>query len=430
MLFDDRELSFLKGLVLLDENPDWELLARKFEMLQEARGFRIVPLRAYEEEGSIWLPLAVRATGIQHDRRHLSDRRRRADEDFDSTAWIRTFAGELEGWLGYPVEMVPIDLNTPSSDVLDAFDEISEIFRRGSIFEPPKPMPSAQDLMPATAASGDDPVSELDALIGLSDVKRQVHKITSLAAKTSKANLPCMHMVFRGNPGTGKTTVARLIGRIFGELGVIDDKDVFVEVGREDLIGKYVGSTAPKTHGVIKKAKGGILFIDEAYSLGLYGDKGYDYGDEALAVLVKEMEDSRDDFICIMAGYTEPMDKMLDLNPGLRDRIGFYIDFPDYSENELLAVFEKFAHDDGFELSEDAEGELAETLHDIVSHKDANFANGRLVRRIYERVRLNHMILADASDRTFVSEDLIETFADDDMSNLRRGRTSNSIGFM
>ena len=428
MLFDNREFSFLKGLVLLDDDPDWELLARKFETLQEARGFRVVPLRAYEEEGSIWLPLAVRANGIQHDRRRPPERR--VDKSYDSTAWIRTFAGELEEWLGYPVEMVPIDLNSPSQDVLDAFDEVSGSFRRGSIFEPPKPMPSAKELMPTAAGSENDPVSELDALIGLGDVKRQIHKITSLAAKTSKANLPCMHMVFRGNPGTGKTTVARLIGRIFGELGVIDDKDVFVEVGREGLVGRFVGSTAPKTHGVIKKAKGGILFIDEAYSLGLYGDKGFDFGDEALAVLVKEMEDSRDDFICIMAGYTEPMDKMLDLNPGLRDRIGFYIDFPDYSEGELLSVFEKFANDDGFELGEDAADELSEALYDIVSHKDENFANGRLVRRIYERVRLNHMTQADANDRTLVAEDLIETFADDDMSALRRGRTSSPIGFM
>jgi hypothetical protein len=162
---------------------------------------------------------------------------------------------------------------------------------------------------------------ELDRLVGLENVKRTVKEIVIFLRKRGKNAVPCLHMVFRGNPGTAKTTVARMIARIFYESG-ITEKNLLVETGRAGLIGGYVGQTALKTEKQINKSLGGVLFIDEAYSL-FTGDNR-DYGNEAVATLVKAMEDKRDKFICIMAGYTDEINSMIDMNPGLRDRVQFY----------------------------------------------------------------------------------------------------------
>ena len=161
---------------------------------------------------------------------------------------------------------------------------------------------------------------ELDALIGLDGVKTTVREIVTFLEKRGKAAVPCLHMAFLGNPGTGKTTVARIIAKIFAEAGLVE-KDLFVETQRGGMIGEYTGQTAPKTAKVIYSAMGGVLFIDEAYALVQRDDDGY--GHEAVSTLVKVMEDRRDKFVCILAGYPKEMNAMLDANPGLRDRIQF-----------------------------------------------------------------------------------------------------------
>ncbi|NTU89591.1 MAG: AAA family ATPase, partial [Actinobacteria bacterium] len=179
---------------------------------------------------------------------------------------------------------------------------------------------TTQDIRPSSekeCSKAADPFEELDSLVGLADAKRQIHEIAQLLAKRGKDSLPCLHMVFRGNPGTGKTTVARIIGDIFSEIGVISNKGKFIETDRVGLVGQYIGHTAVKTASCIESAQGGVLFIDEAYALGMYssdlgaGPEGVigrrDFGPEALSTLVKAMEDKRDGFICIMAGYTDLM---------------------------------------------------------------------------------------------------------------------------
>lgn len=267
---------------------------------------------------------------------------------------------------------------------------------------------------------------ELQCMVGLAEVKTRVNEIVTFLNRRGRGALPCLHMVFRGNPGTGKTTVARLIGRIFAESGILKQKDVFVEAERESLVGKYVGHTASKTAGKVREAMGGVLFIDEAYALGTYA-KGRDYGDEAISTLVKMMEDHRKDFICIMAGYTEEMDKMLNVNPGLRDRVQFYIDFPDYSEDELTEIFVRLCWQAGYELAEPPMELIREFFKQIIESKDERFSNARLVRKVFERVRVKQALREEGNN--IICDDINEVFAEKDMAAILENNKNICIGF-
>lgn len=269
-------------------------------------------------------------------------------------------------------------------------------------------------------------LEELDTLIGLDSVKKCVREIVSLLKNRGRSALPCLHMVFRGNPGTGKTTVARLIGKLFGEIGVIKDGEKFIETDRDGLVSQYLGGTAAKTASVVKDAIGGVLFIDEAYALAT--DAAYDYGHEAINTLVKRLEDSRKDFVCIMAGYTREMDQMLSSNPGLRDRIQFYIDFPDYSAEELVQIFHKYAESESYQLSVEAEETLWQMTEQIIRNKDENFSNARLVRKIFERTRMKQALRTN--DNIISAEDIQAVFVESDMhALLNSARTQRQIGF-
>ena len=267
---------------------------------------------------------------------------------------------------------------------------------------------------------------ELQNMVGLAEIKTRVNEIATFIKRRGKDALPCLHMVFRGNPGTGKTTVARLMGRIFAESGILKNNDVFVEADRESLVGKYVGHTAAKTAEKIREAMGGILFIDEAYSLGTY-EKGQDYGDEAISTLVKMMEDHRKDFVCIMAGYTAEMDRMLDVNPGLRDRIQFYIDFPDYNKDELTDIFIMLCVKAGYELAEDSVETMRIFFREIMDNKKEHFSNARLARKIFERVRVKQALREEGN--IIISDDIREVFAEKDMSAILKKYKSTCIGF-
>jgi len=260
--------------------------------------------------------------------------------------------------------------------------------------------------------------AELDSMIGLKEVKDRVHEIVTFLNRRGKDALPCLHMVFRGNPGTGKTTVARLIGKIFAEAGILNRSDVFVETDREGLVGVYVGQTAHKTADKIKDAMGGVLFIDEAYSLGIYKD-GVDYGQESISTLVKRMEDYRKDFVCIMAGYTDEMNKMLDINPGLRDRVQFYIDFPDYSADELLQIFCRQSNQEKYSITAAGKVVALSYFETIVRSKDEHFANARLARKIFERVRIKQSLRADSN--VISKSDIDSVFVEKDMAGLLGG---------
>ena len=269
-------------------------------------------------------------------------------------------------------------------------------------------------------------LEELDALIGLDSVKKCVREIVALLKNRGRSALPCLHMVFRGNPGTGKTTVARLVGKLFGEIGIIKDGEKFIETDRDGLVSQYLGGTAAKTASVVKDALGGVLFIDEAYAL--VSNAAYDYGHEAINTLVKRLEDSRRDFVCIMAGYTNEMNQMLSSNPGLRDRIQFYIDFPDYSAEELVQIYCKYAESEAYQLGADAKVTLRQMAEQIIRNKDENFSNARLIRKVFERTRMKQALRTN--DNMISAEDIQAVFAESDMRALLDSvQVQRRIGF-
>ena len=201
-------------------------------------------------------------------------------------------------------------------------------------------------------------IKELNSLIGMEEVKMQVEQIINfLKVNKERKNMPALHMVFTGNPGTGKTTVARVIGKFFGEMKILSDKEKFVEIHGRDLIAKFVGWTAGQTKEKVKEAEGGVLFIDEAYSLN--SDRRGCFEDEAIATLIKEMEDKRDKVCIIMAGYEKEMADLLMRNPGFESRIPFKIHFPDYTEDELYEIFAKMAKNERYKIGKNIKKPLA-----------------------------------------------------------------------
>ena len=230
---------------------------------------------------------------------------------------------------------------------------------------------------------------ELESLIGLKNVKKLVHEIRAfveIQRRRTRERLitqpMVLHLIFKGNPGTGKTTVARIIGKLFKELGVLQ-KGHLIEVERADLVGEYIGQTAQKTREEIKKALGGILFIDEAYSLARGGEK--DFGKEAIDSLVKGMEDHKDNLIIIMAGYKEEMENFLHTNPGLRSRFPIHIDFPDYQLNELLQIAKIMLSQRQYHMTEEAEEKLFNYIEKNVVLGHRYSGNARLVRNLIEK---------------------------------------------
>ncbi|HEX9338282.1 MAG TPA: AAA family ATPase, partial [Pseudonocardiaceae bacterium] len=233
-----------------------------------------------------------------------------------------------------------------------------------------------------------DLIAELDGMIGLAAVKQQVKSIAAeirVDARRRAAGMTVAprsrHLVFTGNPGTAKTTVARLIAQIYRELGVLSSGHL-VECGRADLVAEFIGQTGPKTRKLCERSFGGVLFVDEAYELAPRDDK--DYGAEAIAELLVQMENHRDDFVMIAAGYPADIDRFLDANSGLRSRFGTVIGFPDYTDEELAAIFVAMLHGQGYRLDD----ELAALLPAVTARIDRGkgFANGRSVRALVERL--------------------------------------------
>ena len=238
-------------------------------------------------------------------------------------------------------------------------------------------------------------LSDLNKLIGLESVKSKVNDLIAFQTvqmlrkkhglHTQKST---MHLAFMGNPGTGKTTVARIVGRIYKQIGLLS-KGHFVEVSRTDLIAGYQGQTALKVKKVIEEAKGGVLFIDEAYSI-TENDHSDSYGRECLTELTKALEDYRDDLVVIVAGYTEPMTHFFASNPGLKSRFNTFIEFPDYTAKELLEMFVKLCAENDYLLGDNVSDCIYAYLVQQITDKSENFANGRLVRNLYDDVTMNH----------------------------------------
>lgn len=232
-------------------------------------------------------------------------------------------------------------------------------------------------------------LAELNLLVGLDEVKGLVREVLAFVEIQNRRRQEglnteptVLHMIFKGNPGTGKTTVARILGKILHEMALLP-KGHLVEVERADLVGEYIGHTALKTREQVRKALGGILFIDEAYSLARGGEK--DFGKEAIDTLVKAMEDHKDQVILILAGYRLEMEYFLQTNPGLRSRFPIHIEFVDYTLDELLQIAELFIAERQYKLSPGAKAKLLRILQTRISRSEANFGNARLVRNILEK---------------------------------------------
>ncbi|WP_352408301.1 AAA family ATPase [Lawsonibacter hominis] len=233
-------------------------------------------------------------------------------------------------------------------------------------------------------------MAELDGLCGLDKVKADVKSLINLVKvrklrQEHELPIPPMslHLVFLGNPGTGKTTVARLLAKIYHAIGVLS-KGQLVEVDRSGLVAGFVGQTAIKTGEVIQKALGGVLFIDEAYALANQ-DAPNDFGKEAIETLLKGMEDHRADLIVIVAGYTELMGTFIHANPGLESRFNKYFYFEDYNGGQLMAIFQSMCAKNGYTLSDEAEEYAGTYFRELYEERDENFGNARDVRNVFER---------------------------------------------
>ena len=290
--------------------------------------------------------------------------------------------------------------------------------------EPEKPVPPTADAKPGDAAPEkaeelpppekiEDLLAELDTYIGLNVVKDEVHDLINMVQVyklREQHDLPTtdmsLHMVFTGNPGTGKTMMARMMARIYRSLGILS-KGQLVEVDRSGLVAGYVGQTALKTQKVIEKAMGGVLFIDEAYALN--GRSENDFGQEAIDTILKAMEDHRDDLVVIVAGYTDLMDKFIHSNPGLESRFNRFLLFEDYTVDEMMGIF-KMRCGKGYVLAPDAEP----LVRDYIAEEsaDGSFGNGRGVRNIFEHILVaqnNRLAKMDSVTR----DDLMTLTADD-----------------
>lgn len=267
----------------------------------------------------------------------------------------------------------------------------------------------------------DELMAQLDYLVGLDDVKKDIKNLMNLVKvrrlrKENGLPIPPMslHMVFMGNPGTGKTTVARIISGLYAAIGVLE-KGQLIEVDRSGLVAGYVGQTALKTQEVIKSALGGVLFIDEAYSLASGGEN--DFGREAIETILKAMEDHRDELIVVVAGYDGPMEKFINSNPGLQSRFNKYFCFPDYNGEQLLYIFKGQCKKNGYALTEEAEAEAKAMFEELYENRGENFGNGRDVRNVFEDtvVRQSNRVAAlDAPTKDDLMQFLPEDLRDAD----------------
>ena len=252
-----------------------------------------------------------------------------------------------------------------------------------------------QDLKEESAnVSIDELLNQLNGLVGLKNVKEQVcdlidyNKIQHLRVKNGlKKSNKTLHMAFSGNPGTAKTTVARIVGRMYKAIGLLS-KGHFIEASRTDLIAEYQGQTAIKVKRLINRAKGGVLFIDEAYSITENANSD-SYGRESLTELTKALEDYRDDLVVIVAVYTNLMEEFFESNPGLKSRFNTFISFSDYSLDELVQIFNYTCNQNDYVAEEQAIENVRDLLQTKLNEKDNHFANGRLVRNLFDDITLN-----------------------------------------
>jgi probable Rubsico expression protein CbbX len=292
-----------------------------------------------------------------------------------------------------------------------------------TLTEPLSTAPAAGLAGPAAGAAIEPVLAELDRdLVALAPVKRRLREIAALLVVDRmreqaglRAGRPSLHMSFTGNPGTGKTTVAMRMADILHKLGYVR-RGHLIAVTRDDLVGQYIGHTAPKTKEVLKKAMGGVLFIDEAYYL-YRQENERDYGQEAIEILLQVMENNRDDLVVILAGYADKMDRFFHSNPGFRSRVAHHIDFPDYTDADLIAIGEKMLASLNYRLSKSAGEALAEYIP--LRRARPLFANARSIRNALDRTRLRQ------ANRLFAERDrelTLEAITTIEAEDIRQSR--------
>lgn len=265
----------------------------------------------------------------------------------------------------------------------DTIDDINNSKKNSSIPQDDIPQPIPQD-------TGMDSLAELNNLIGLKRVKQEVMSLRNFVTVQQQRKEQGMktisvsyHCVFSGSPGTGKTTVARIVAGIYKELGILK-KGHLMEVQRSDLVAEYVGQTAPKTNAKIDEALDGVLFIDEAYTLSTGGMN--DFGQEAINTLLKRMEDDRDRFVVILAGYSDEIKQFINSNPGLESRFNRYIHFDDYTDDELMDIFAYYLRNAQYKITKDAYKAVHQIIRDKIANKDSRFGNARYIRNLFEKI--------------------------------------------
>lgn len=309
------------------------------------------------------------------------------------------------------------------------FDDAPTLFNQLKAKPKTLPMPMGK----TSDASVDKVLHELDGLIGLDGIKKKVKEYTTYLnfiklrrdkgfEDNDKINL---HAVFTGNPGTGKTTVAKMLGKIYNELGLLSKGHV-VEADRSDLVAEYIGQTAPKTKDIIKKAKGGILFIDEAYALARKNDDSKDFGKEAIEIFLKEMSDGDGDLAIIVAGYPDEMSSFLESNPGLKSRFSMYYDFPDYTPQELMQIANYTAEKKAVLFNTESKEFLYKKLVDSYRERDKTFGNARYVNKLLDDAKMNMGLRIMATDNPeLLDKTDLSTIRAEDIGKIFIGNNKN-----
>lgn len=381
--------EFFAGILSIGSGaPEWHEVAKRLSLLNEAAGVCIAPGPAFEGEGGWSVPFyAAQVSDMgPKDPRELI----KSFLPYAVSAFRKVSPSVV------PKEDLPVLMRLVEGVGGVSVTEIS---------------PKAANL-----ASINAPEDVFAGLVGLDAPRELCMKIAKLVASRGRDALECMHMAFVGNPGTGKTELARRLVSYTDYLGVTDGTGKFVKVGEAEMIAKYVGHTAPKVKAAVESALGGMLFIDEAYAIA----NAPHFGQEAVDCLVDQLDVRRGEFVCVIAGYPRQIDDLFSMNPGLHDRFGFRVDFPDYSDGQLAEIFMRFAKGKDYELAPGTENAVVEACKSL--RQAEGFSNARSVRRLVDRVALEACWARD--DGFIVADDIRCAMGQADM-----GRKRVSVGF-